>query len=252
MGPVKGLVFITGASAGIGRALAEAVPFEARVLNLSRRAGPGVHVPVDLADPKGWAVAEAAMAGELAGFRGDRLVFVHSAGTLEPIGFVGEVEPAAYRRQVLLNSAAGQVLGDAFLRHSRGKRARRDLIVLTSGASWSVYEGWSGYCAGKAAADHWVRVVAAEQKLRPDGCRVLSVAPGIIETAMQEQIRAASPRDFPNVEWFRETFADGKSRPPEAVAPEIWALLERDDLESGSTVDLLVGAPPTAPLERNS
>ncbi len=249
---MKGLVFITGASVGIGRALAGAVPFEARVLNLSRRPGAGVHVRVDLSDPRGWQAAEAAFAREIAGFGGERLILIHSAGTLDPIGFVGEVDAAAYRRQVLLNSAAGQVLGDAFLRCSRESRARRDLIMLTSGASWSVYEGWSGYCAGKAALDHWVRVVGAEQRLRPNGCRVLSLAPGIIETAMQEQIRAADPRDFPKVQWFRETSAEGKSRPPEAVAPEIWSVLEREDLESGSTVDLLIGPPPTAPLPARS
>jgi benzil reductase ((S)-benzoin forming) len=245
---MRGLVFVTGASAGIGRALAEAVPFQARVLNLSRRAGPGVHVAVDLADPACWSAAEAAIQAEISRFAGERIVFVHSAATLEPIGFAGETDAAGYRRQVLLDSAAGQVLGEAFLRCSRGKDVRRDLLVLTSGASWSVYPGWSAYCAGKAALDHWVRVVGAEQKLRPRGCRVLSVAPGIIETAMQQQIRAADARDFPNVAWFRETRAQGGSRPPEAVAPEIWALLERDDLESGSTVDLLRGPPPTAPL----
>jgi benzil reductase ((S)-benzoin forming) len=245
---VEGLVFITGASAGIGRALAEAVPFEARVLNLSRRPGAGVHVPVDLADPRGWEAAEAAIAREVKGFAGDRLVLIHSAGTLEPIGFVGEVDRDAYRRQVLLNSAAGQVLGEAFLRCTRESRARRDLVMLTSGASWSVFEGWSGYCAGKAGLDHWVRVAAAEQRLRPNGCRLLSLAPGIIETAMQEQIRATDARAFPKVEWFRETFALGKSRPPGNVAPEIWSVLERDDLESGSTIDLLIGPPPTPPL----
>ena len=245
----RGLVVVTGGSSGIGRALAESVPFPARVLNLSRRSAPGIeHVATDLSDPAGWDRAVEALAEALGGFDGARVLLVHAAGTLEPMGFAGEVDREGYRRQVLLNSACGQVLGDAFLRLSSGLGARRQIAMLTSGASWSVFEGWSAYGAGKAALDQWVRTVAAEQGLR-GGCEVLSIAPGIVETPMQQQIRAMDAHRFPRVEAFRERFAEGGNRTPEDVAPDIWQVLERTDLENGSVIDLIEGPPPAPPID---
>lgn len=234
------LVFISGASSGIGRALADKVPFDpARVVDISRRGATGAeHLAADLADPASWPRVAERFADELAGFAGERAMFVHNAGTLEPMGFAGEVDADAYTRQVLLNAAAPQVLGDAFLRAAAGTRAPCTLLFIGSGAATSVYEGWSAYCGGKAAVDHWVRVVGAEQKRRGDRCRVLSVAPGVVETAMQEQIRGMSPDAFPAVERFRELHREGALRDPEAVARELWDLVARDDFDNGAVLDL--------------
>jgi hypothetical protein len=69
-----------------------------------------------LADPASWRRVEQDFCRRLTGFDGDRVVFVHNAGTLTPLGAAGTVDSAAYTRNVLLNSAAAQVLGHAFLR----------------------------------------------------------------------------------------------------------------------------------------
>jgi NAD(P)-dependent dehydrogenase (short-subunit alcohol dehydrogenase family) len=114
------------------------------------------------------------------------------------------------------------------------------LLNIGSGAAHNVYVGWSAYCAGKAAADHWVRTAGAEQQRRGGRCRILSVAPGIVATAMQEQIRATDERDFPQVERFRAFHADGDLRDPDDVARELWDLLDRD-LENGAVLDLRNG-----------
>ena len=54
------LVWISGASAGLGAALAATMPFEAELVDISRRGGtPGAHhVLADLADPASWPVVE--------------------------------------------------------------------------------------------------------------------------------------------------------------------------------------------------
>ncbi len=237
---MSALVFVTGGSSGIGRAMIESVPWrDARIVHFARRAAPGVaeNHAVDLADPASWPRVAAVLERECKGCAGERVVFVHAAGVLTPIGFAGEVDAAAYRSHVLLNSAAPQVLGDAFLRALAGTRAPATLLFIGSGASTSVYEGWSGYCAGKAAADHWTRTVGAEQKRRGDRCRVLCVAPGVVATAMQDEIRETSERDFPEVARFHELHDDGILRDPADVARDLWALLDRD-LPNGSVLDL--------------
>ena len=233
------LVILSGASSGIGLALARSVPWPgSRVIDISRRGAPGLeHLAADLADPEQWTRVGSFLAREIGGFAGERVVFVHSAGTLEPIGFAGEVDAEAYRRAVLLNAACPQVLGDAFLRAARETRAECWLVLITSGAAHSVYPGWSAYGAGKAAVDQWVRTAGAEQARRGGRVRVLAVAPGIVATAMQEQIRVTPAGDFPDVARFVELFESGQLREPGEVAAEIWALLERE-LPNGAVIDL--------------
>ena len=235
----RALIFVSGGSTGIGAAMIDAQPFgDARVINLSRRAKIGSeHVAVDLADPAEWSVAGDAFERALRDFAGDRVVFVHSAGTLTPIQFAGDADPALYAHNVLLNSAAPQVLGNLFLRALGDAAVDADLLFIGSGASKSVYEGWSGYCAGKAAVDHWTRVVGAEQTRRGARRRVLCVAPGVVATAMQEEIRATAEADFPEVERFDALHRDGILRDPRDVARELWSLLDRN-LPNGSILDL--------------
>jgi len=122
---VANLVFITGGSSGIGAAMARVVPYsDARVINISRRALTGCeHHEADLSDPAAWCEVADLFAREIKNFAGERIVFVHSAGTLQPIGFAGEVSADDYVRQVLLDSASPQVLGDAFLRAARETHA---------------------------------------------------------------------------------------------------------------------------------
>ncbi|NNL84570.1 MAG: short-chain dehydrogenase, partial [Myxococcales bacterium] len=91
------LLFVTGGSSGIGRAMVDACPSAGtRAINLSRRAADGsLHVAVDLSDPAGWEETAATFERELRTFKGKRAVLVHSAGTLTPIGFAGEMDAAA-------------------------------------------------------------------------------------------------------------------------------------------------------------
>jgi benzil reductase ((S)-benzoin forming) len=233
------LVIITGASSGIGLALAKSVPWRgSRVIDVSRRGADGFeHLPADLSDPAQWQRVTDLFDREVTGFAGERVVLVHAAGTLEPIGFAGEMDAAAYQRAVLLGSAAPQVLGDAFLRAARRTRAEGWLVFITSGAASHAYAGWTAYGAGKAAIDQWTRTVGLEQQLRGRQVRVLAVAPGIVDTAMQDQIRATPPERFPEVARFVEFFESGELRAPDQVAREIWALLERKP-ENGAVVDL--------------
>jgi benzil reductase ((S)-benzoin forming) len=204
---------------------------------LAERHGRGTaeHFRADLADPADWTRVAAQFAGELATYDGERVVFIHNAGTIAPVGPAAGVDPDAYNRAVLLNSAAPQVLGAAFLRASAHLTCERHLIMLSSGAATRAYSGWSSYNAGKAAVEHWVRTVGQEQPA--DGCRIIAVAPGVVDTAMQTEIRATDESQFPAVTRFLELKRSGALTTPEAAATGIWSLLTRD-LPNGFCVDL--------------
>lgn len=232
------LIWISGASSGIGAALARTVPWDgARVIGVSRRApAVGEHLELDLADPGSWAALGDSFRRELDGFDGEHVAFLHGAGTLEPLGFAGEVDTDAYQTNVLLNSASPQVLGHLFLAAARDVQAERRLVMLTSGAASSVYAGWSAYGAGKAAVDQWVRNAGAEQEIR-GGVHVLSIGPGTVDTGMQAVLRDTDEEQFPKRQKFLDLHEAGKLTDPDDVARDIWRLLERD-LENGSVVDL--------------
>jgi benzil reductase ((S)-benzoin forming) len=232
------LIWISGASGGIGQALARTVPWdEPRVIDISRQGAPGIeHFQADLADPSSWPRVGASFREEVEAFTGERIAFLHAAGTIQPMGFSDEVDPAAYAANVLLNSAAPQVLGSHFVAAVRGVDARRHLVMLTSGAARSVYPGWSSYGAGKAAVDQWCRNVGAEQSQR-GGVHVLAVAPGVVDTAMQATLRDTSEEDFPERQKFIDLHRAQKLSDPEEVAHKIWALLDAGR-DNGSVVDL--------------
>jgi benzil reductase ((S)-benzoin forming) len=236
---LENLVFITGGSSGIGLALLKALPLEnVQVTDISRRGAEGCeHFAADLAEPAAWSGVADLFESRLRDFAGDRAVFIHSAGTLHPIGFAGEVDTDAYARNVLLNSAAPQVLGHAFLRALRNSSAAGSLVMIGSGAAESVYEGWTSYGAGKAAVNQWVRTAGTEQARRGNRCRIISVAPGVVATAMQEEIRATPASAFPEVARFVAMHDSGDLRKPDVVAREIWDLILGEP-ENGAVMDL--------------
>ena len=240
---MSALIWISGASGGIGQALARTVPWEsARVIGISRTPLAGIdHLEADLSDPDSWPAVDQSFHTELQGFTGERVVFVHAAGTLDPMGFVGEVDTDTYGRNVILNSASPQVLGQMFVAAVRDVPVPRHLVMLTSGAAKSVYPGWSSYGAAKASVDQWVRNVGAEQSSR-GGVQVIAIAPGTVDTGMQSLLRQTSAEDFPSRQKFVDLHAAGKLSDPDAVARDIWGLLDRD-LENGSIVDLRDLAP---------
>lgn len=235
------IVWISGASSGIGAGLAATVPFpDARTIDISRSGAPGAeHLAADLAEPAEWSKVAEHFRAELDGFDGQRAVFVHNAGVIDPVGFVGEVDTAAYQRNVLINSAAPQVLGHAFLSalNDSGFSGESHLVMMTSGAASKPYEGWSSYSAGKASVDMWVRCAGAEQERRGSRCRVVAVAPGVIATAMQERLRASDVEDFPSVAKFRDLYESGQLRDPTDAARGVWAVLG-EKLDNGAIVDL--------------
>jgi benzil reductase ((S)-benzoin forming) len=232
------LVIVTGGSSGIGRELIHACPYpEPQMLDISRRGGGAAeHIEADLATEAGWDIVDV-FAKRVVGFTGERVVFIHNAGTLTPMGFAGEVDPAGYRRNVLLNSAAPQVLGDAFLRAAAQTDARCDLVLIGSGAATNPYPGWSSYGAAKAAAAQWVRTAGIEQEERDNHTHVWWIGPGVVATPMQAEIRSMTEAEFPRVERFRRLYDEDDLRDPEVVAEQLWEVLDQEH-PNGAVLDL--------------
>ena len=234
------LAVVTGASRGIGAAIALAAQDDdARVAVCNRSASAfGRQLTLDLAKPANWP-RFADWLGELVDeLRPDQLVFVHNAAMLTPIGFAGEVDHDDYVTNVLLNSAAPQVLGDAVSRLAVEADIPTVIVQLSSGAGKNAYPGWSSYCAGKAAVDRWVESVGLEQAQRDNHIRALSISPGVVATDMQAEIRESDLSSFPAVERFRGMYEQGELADPQSVGSQIWALATSGSWPNGAVLDL--------------
>ncbi len=234
------LLLVTGGSSGIGRAMLATAPDGVHGVTISRRSADEVargHIAADLSDPSSWARVGDVIDALATEREWDRITFVQAAGTIAPIGFAGEVDPERYTANVLLNAAAPLALGHRFLGAVSHLRARRELVLITSGAAGKDYRGWSSYGAAKAGIDRWVSTVGAEQALR-GGIRVLSVAPGVVDTDMQTTVRSADPRDFPDLGRFEALHRDGELMAPEDAARGLWEVIDDPQVVTGSVLDL--------------
>jgi NAD(P)-dependent dehydrogenase (short-subunit alcohol dehydrogenase family) len=196
---------ITGASRGIGAALAEHFFAEGMSLGLCSRSAPvlapGDHVVasrVDVADER----AVEAFADEVIRRFGAIDLWVNNAGVLEPIAPVRDTKVADFRAHIDVNLTGVFIGTRTFVRHLRARGGEGVLINVSSGAAWMAYEGWGAYCAGKAGVERLTEVVAAEEAA--SGLRAYSIAPGVVDTRMQEQIRASDAQRFPALDRFLE------------------------------------------------
>ncbi len=143
-------------------------------------------------------------------------LWVNNAGVLEPIGPLSAADADVVRRNVDTN-VLGTCYGTAtFARHVRRRTGTGVLVNMVSGAASHPYVGWAAYCASKAAVAMVTEVVAEEE--RDHGLRAFALAPGVVDTGMQELIRATPPDDFPEGERFRRLHAEGRLNSPAKVA----------------------------------
>ena len=82
------------------------------------------------------------------------------------------------------------------------------MLNISSGLGRRAMAGQATYCAAKAGMDHLSRAVALDQALLANGARIVSLAPGVIDTDMQAQLRGSSVAGFPGSEDVRRAEGD--------------------------------------------
>lgn len=217
---------VTGHTRGLGQALAQELMARGiAVLGLARgrahalgQAFPGLlaEVEIDLADAgalQRWLRGDT-LAGFFAGC--PEALLLNNAGTVQPVGSLPQQDPAAVAQAVMLNVAAPLMLSAAVVAATPGAAQR--IVHLSSGAARNPYSGWSIYCATKAALDHHARASALDAV---KGLRICSLAPGIIDTDMQAEIRATPEQRFPMRARFVELKNSGALSTPRQCAVQV-------------------------------
>ncbi|MDE2371425.1 MAG: SDR family NAD(P)-dependent oxidoreductase [Burkholderiales bacterium] len=251
------LTIVTGSSRGLGLALVQALLQRGHlVLAIARGATPAgdaapgrlVAWQQDLADA---AAAAARLEAWLATLDGATLA---SATLINNAGVVADPAPlAASRADELVRALrvgleAPMLLSAAFLRASAGWALPRKVLLVSSGLGRRGMAGSASYCAAKAGLDNLARAVALEEAARSDGARIVSLAPGVIDTEMQRQLREADPARFPESAGFAALKAQGRLDSPAQAADKLLRFLARSDYGARPVTDLReLDAPDPAP-----
>jgi NAD(P)-dependent dehydrogenase (short-subunit alcohol dehydrogenase family) len=245
------LYILTGASRGLGAAIAEQLLHDdVRLLTLSRRpdasltekaraAGTELEQwPIDLGHDVGAAARlEAWLHGHAAGsFRSATLI--NNAGLLGRVGPVDQSEAELLASVLRVDLEAPILLTAAFLRATRSWAIDKRVLGISSGAGRRPIAGWAAYCAAKAGLDHFTRVLAADEARQPQPARVVSLAPGVIDTDMQGELRAADAAGFPDQPGFIELKTLGQLPTPAAAAARVLAYLARPDFGTQPVADV--------------
>ena len=203
LNPGSAAALVTGHSRGIGEAVAaHLLSRGVRVLGVARRENRDLanrfpalrQASLDVADGaalKRW-VASGAMRSFFEGAESPLLV--NNAGVLQPIGPLQTQDLELVTRAVAVNVGAVMALSAAFVQTTSAAASRR-ILHVSSGAGRKAYAGWSIYCSTKAAIDQHARCVALD---RTPNLLISSVAPGVVDTDMQAEIRASTDDRFPD------------------------------------------------------
>jgi len=194
------LALVTGASRGIGAAVAHALAPTHDLLLGGRDADALESLAADLPGAREWPVELTDPGAVADAVRGvERLdVLVHSAG----IGQLGTIEdsPAEqWRRTFEINVVAVAELTRLLLPALRA--ARGQVVCINSGAGHTARPGWGSYAASKFALRAFADALRAEEAVR--GVRVTSIYPGRTDTDMQRGVIAHEGGEYDSSRFLR-------------------------------------------------
>jgi benzil reductase ((S)-benzoin forming) len=165
-------------------------------------------------------------------------VLINNAGMIAGIGPLSEADAGDLRLALHVGLEAPMQLTAAFLSATERWTARRKVLNISSGLGRQAMASQAVYCAAKAGMDHFTRCVALEEALKPNGAAVCSLAPGVIDTDMQTQLRRVDGAAFPDQQTFIALKNKGLLSSPEEAAGRVLAYLARADFGTRPVADI--------------
>jgi NAD(P)-dependent dehydrogenase (short-subunit alcohol dehydrogenase family) len=245
------LTLITGASRGMGLALAEQLLHQGHhLLCISRSHADALdtlahQAQADLTQWQADLADAAPVATQLARWLSERaapdiasVTLINNAGVIPALLPLSASDPLELARALRIGLEAPMLLTAAFLAATQHWAATRKVLNISSGLGRRPMASQSAYCAAKAGMDHFTRCLALEEANLTNGARVCSLAPGVIDTDMQVQLRQANPATFPDQANFAQLKSTGQLTSPFDAAARVLAYLQRPDFGSQPVADV--------------
>lgn len=251
------LYIITGASRGMGLAIAQQLLKPGNFLlcisrqvnesltNAACAAGAGLEQwPLDLDHT----VEAAAMLSQWLASRKpaafQSATLINNAAVLPKITPLSEADPDELAKALRVGLEAPMQLTAAFLKGTEHWQAAassaimRKVLNISSGNGRRAMASQSIYSAAKAGMDHFTRCVALEEALKPNGARVCSLAPGVIDTDMQVHLRNSDAAGFPDHHRFVDMKTQGQLSTPSDAAARLLAYLAHSGFGNNPVADV--------------
>ena len=245
------LYIVTGASRGLGAAIAEQLLEPGATLicisrgnhptleREARKCGASVSQWTgDLSDPgpvatrlRDWLNTEPAN-------RYTSAALINNAGAISRIGPVEACPFDELSRALRVGLEAPLLLSAAFLEATRHWASSRKILNISSGLGRYAIAGAASYCAAKAGLDNLSRAMALDEAAHANGARIVALAPGVIDTDMQQQLRNAPADGFPNRSYFVGLKEQGQLESAKAAARKVIEFLRRPDFGSDVLADV--------------
>lgn len=197
------IYYITGTSSGIGKAITENLLSDNNnfVIGISRsnliNHKNYKHFNIDLSQPN-----------NIIDFNfdefenADTYTLINNSGIIGDIKHIGKINNSEIINTYNINTISSSILINNFVKKYKTNNCQKIILNISSGAGRHSIESWSSYCASKSAMDMFSLVVNDDLHFISNKFKIFSVAPGIVETNMQENIRKADKSDFSGVDNF--------------------------------------------------
>jgi len=245
------LYIITGASRGVGLAMAEQLLTEDKhLLCISRHVNPalGQAAEQNNCTLEQWALdlsesepAASRLKRWLRSFDPaeiNSVTLINNAGVIPAVVPLRAADPAELAQALRVGLEAPLLLTAAFLSATSGWPVPRKVLNISSGLGRHAMASQAAYCAAKAGMDHFTRCLALDEARVPNGARVCSLAPGVIDTDMQLQLRSADADAFPDQTAFAQLKAKGQLSTASDAARRVLAWLARPDYGQQAVADV--------------
>ncbi|HEX7974765.1 MAG TPA: SDR family NAD(P)-dependent oxidoreductase [Anaerolineales bacterium] len=218
-------IIITGASKGLGAAIADAAADHGAGVVMAARSAPELEMQAQKIRQRSGSVLP--VAGDISRFEDCQRIIdstlqtfgridalINNAGTIEPLAPVSEARPEDWAYHMAVNLLGPMMmcqLAIPYLRQTGGK-----LVNITSNAAEISIPGTSAYSASKAALNRFSKTLAVEEP----AITVILFIPGEVDTSMQAVIREKGRGKTPDdiYQFFVDLHEQGKLLPPKTPA----------------------------------
>lgn len=166
------------------------------------------------------------------------ITLINNAGTVNPIGDIGNKNTKAIINNIDTNLKAPILLTEFFVNKTQNINKPKYILNISSGAGRKPYAGWGTYCATKAGLDLFTSCVGIEQETKKHPIKIISFAPGVVDTNMQINIRSTKEEDFKAVKRFINLKNNNQLLSPEFVSQKLLKLLPSKLTANGKLYDI--------------
>jgi benzil reductase ((S)-benzoin forming) len=218
-------VFITGVSSGIGMAFLEHYLNEGAQITGIGRTKPSLDgnysfLTCDFSDIT--RVKRLSLQSN-----DDELIFINNAGTIGSIQRVSEQNASDLEEVMTVNTIVPMLFSQKVILENPGKKIT--LLNISSGAANRPIPSWAAYCSSKIALDRFSETLQLEEDEKKATTRIYSVAPGVVDTKMQQKIRQCSEVDFSSIKNFTDLYENGELTDPKLVVNKLVKLISQQE-----------------------